>query len=196
MDGFHCWCISLGFLLPLSTASIRQISHTKKTSSLWNFLYILIQKKVSQSISHSFNYGNMCEINLTNHILPKEKSRTIITICNKRKGLTISLKNDTQKRGIQSTSFCGASRKKYYHEIYIKSKLCLALHYYCKVYVSEPYLDLAYATEILICMSRTFCVFYSCSENIFITEVQVQLQSRKEKVTILFWLKRYKTQTS
>lgn len=45
------------------------------------FRYILIQKNVSQSISQSPNYGNQCEINLTNHVLSKEKSHVIITIC-------------------------------------------------------------------------------------------------------------------
>lgn len=43
-------------------------------------MYILIQKNVSQSISHSPNYRNLCEINLTNHILSKEKSHLLIDI--------------------------------------------------------------------------------------------------------------------
>lgn len=41
------------------------------------FRYILTQKNVLQSISQSPNYGNLCEINLTNHVLSKEKSHII-----------------------------------------------------------------------------------------------------------------------
>lgn len=131
-------------------------------------IYILIQKKVSRSISHSLNYGNICEINLTNHVLPKEKSHTVITICNKKKVLTISLKNDTKKWGSQSTSFWRPSRNKYY-QVCIKCKSRLALHCYCKAYGSEPYLDLAYATEIFICISRIFCVF-KAAQKIFLLQ--------------------------
>lgn len=94
--GVSVWAYKSGILFPLSPTSDR--FHIVEIST-----YVLIQKKISQSILCSINYDNTCELNLANHILPRKKSHTIINIYNKRKGLVTSFKKRTQN-GNQSTS--------------------------------------------------------------------------------------------